>query len=403
MIRLKGLVFFAAAVLIALSGCAKPAPKCVSPEDNAEHHYLRGMELLDAGKASEAAAKLERAVYCEGRFAPAHAGLSIVEAMKATAAKPEGYMQVDVDRSMEHLRRAQRHSKTPEDEFAYYVAYMRVNTILKPQKWLKETEGAYKDAMKLKLDERRLLFYDVREAATYFMGAAYLDAREFASARDRFVDVLNARQDGKWHSRADRLWKKTDKIVRSLAGITVGYVGSEIAVKDSVARGDMAALLIDELKIERLFAGRIPVASEAQRRKAEFTPADIMGSQFKDEILTLMKWGVRGMEPVYDETTRAYLFRPSEPVTRKEFALVLEDVLVKLTGDQSLASAFFGHERSPYPDVPATSAWYNAIMSVTTRSIMETELSGEFRPNDAVDGAEAMLAIRVLRQRLNIH
>jgi hypothetical protein len=40
---------------------------------------------------------------------------------------------------------------------------------------------------------------------------------------------------------------------------------------------------------------------------------------------------------------------------------------------------------------------------MTTRNIMEGELSGEFRINEPVDGAEAILAIRVLQQRLNIH
>jgi hypothetical protein len=34
---------------------------------------------------------------------------------------------------------------------------------------------------------------------------------------------------------------------------------------------------------------------------------------------------------------------------------------------------------------------------------METELSGEFRPDDPVDGAEAILAIRLLRQKMNIY
>ncbi|MDD2321047.1 MAG: hypothetical protein PHO83_13465 [Geobacteraceae bacterium] len=35
--------------------------------------------------------------------------------------------------------------------------------------------------------------------------------------------------------------------------------------------------------------------------------------------------------------------------------------------------------------------------------MMEGELSGEFRPNDPVDGADAILAVRVLSQRINIH
>jgi hypothetical protein len=124
---------------------------------------------------------------------------------------------------------------------------------------------------------------------------------------------------------------------------------------------------------------------------------------FKEEVLTLMKWNVRGMEPKYDETSRAYLFKPGDPVTRGEMAFILEDVLIKLTADEKIATAYFGQSNSPFPDVKATSAFYNAVMNMTTRSIMESELSGEFRVNSPVDGAEALLAIRVLKQRINIY
>jgi len=82
---------------------------------------------------------------------------------------------------------------------------------------------------------------------------------------------------------------------------------------------------------------------------------------------------------------------------------VLEDILVKLTGDEKIATAYFGQERSPFPDVPATAPWYNAVMNMTTRGLMEPEISGEFRVKDLVDGAEAILAIRVLRQKMNIY
>lgn len=388
--------------LIVAAGCAKHVSKCVSPEDNPAHHYLQGMQLLEKGKIDDAQAKFDRAIYCEQDYGPAYGALALLSALKAKEAK-EAYRQVDVDKAYEDLKLAYKNAASKEDEFAADLASMRVYSALKPKKWLGYAEDYYKSAMKLKVDENKLIYYDGREAASYFMGMAYLDAREFQKARDRFGDVLAAKKEGKWNEPADRGWKKTDKIVRALAGITLGDVGKEIAVQDNVKRGDMVALLVDELKIDKLFAGRIPVKSQADKMKPDFVPADIMNNKFKVEITTMMKWNVRGLEPVYDETTKAYLFRPEEPVTRKEFALTLEDVLTKLTGDEKIASAFFGQEKSPFPDVPASSAWYNAVMNVTTRNLMESELSGEFRPDDKVDGAEAILAVRVLRQRLNIY
>jgi len=84
-------------------------------------------------------------------------------------------------------------------------------------------------------------------------------------------------------------------------------------------------------------------------------------------------------------------------------AFIMEDVLIKLSGDEKLASAYFGQEKSPFPDVRNTSPLYNAVMNMTTRGIMNGELSGEFRPNDPVDGADALLAVRVLKQRINTY
>lgn len=398
------LIFMSGILGLLISGCAKkPVTKCIAPEDNASHHYLRGMEALENGRVQEAIEKFERALYCDEKFSIAHSGLAIAKAVKATAQEDQKFRQIEYERVEEELKLAKKTATKPEEEFEYYLAIMRVNTALKTKDWLEKVEDAYKDAMKLKVDERKLIYYQGVEAGHYFMGEAYLSGLEFQKARDKFADVLNAKREGKWHTPADKAWKKVDKIVRAMAGITVGDVGKKIAIKDTITRGDLAALLIDELKIDKLFAGIIPVQSQIEKLQPEFTPADILNHHFKEEILTILKWKVRGLEPKYDEITKAYLFKPDEVVRRGEMAFILEDVLIKLTGDEKIATAYFGHEKSPFPDVRPTSPLYNAVMNMTTRGIMEPELSGEFRVNAPVDGAEALLAIRVLRQKINIY
>ncbi|MEW6068826.1 MAG: S-layer homology domain-containing protein [Nitrospirota bacterium] len=390
-------------ILISITACAKPAVKCTSPEDNPPHHYLRGMENIEQGKVDVAKEKFERSLYCDEKFSPAHSGLAIVYAEKAKAESDPKFRVIESERAKEYLKKADKFTKTDEDKFIYFLAVMRVNTILKEEDWLEDTKDAFDDCKDLKVDEKKLIYYQGVEAADYFMGLAYLEAKEFQKARDKFADVLNMKREGKWHEKADRAWKRVDKIVRAMAGITVGDVGKQIAIKDTVTRADLAALLIDELKLNKLFAGRIPSQSQEEKMQAEFTPADVLNHKFKEEVLTIMKWKVRGLEPRYDEITKAYLFKPAEPVLRKEMALILEDVLIKLTGDETISTAYFGHDRSPFPDVKPTAPWYNAVMNMTTRGIMEPELSGDFRAESPVDGAEAILAIRVLRQKLNIY
>jgi tetratricopeptide (TPR) repeat protein len=401
----KGLLFllFCLSALLVVSGCSKPVAKCTSPEDNPLHHYLRGMEALENGKIDVAQEKFDRAVYCDDKFSLAYGGMAIVSASKARAQADKGYGDVEVNRALEHLKKAGKLADTPEENFDFQVATIRVQTLLKGKGWLDNAADAFKDGSKLKVDERKLVYYQGTEAIIYYMGVAYLEALEFQKARDKFADVLNAKREGKWHEKADKGWKKVDKIVRAMAGITVGDVGKKIAIKESINRGDLAGLLIDEMKVDKLFAGRIPAASQVEKMQAEFIPADIMNDHFKEEILTIMKWKVRGLEPKYDETTKAYLFKPNDIVTRGEMAFILEDVLMKLTGDEKIATAFFGQDRSPFPDVRTTSPMYNAVMNMTSRGIMEGELSGEFRINAPVDGAEALLALRVLKQKMNIY
>jgi outer membrane protein assembly factor BamD (BamD/ComL family) len=398
------LLCFSALTVFALTGCAKKEiARCTSPEDNPPHHYLMGMNALEQGKVDVAKEKFERAIFCEKKFSPAYSGLAIVMSQKTIKQTDTGFASVEADRVFGNLKLAKEYIKSEECKFDYQAALIRVHTALKDKDWLEKAEDAFKDGGKLKVDEKKLIYYQGKEALTYFMGIAYLEALEFQKARDKFAEVLNSKREGKWHAKADKAWKKTDKIVRAMAGITVGDVGKKIAIKESVTRGDLAALLIDEMKLDKLFAGRIPAESKVAQLKPEFIPADTLTHQFKEEISTIMKWKVRGLEPKFDETTKAYLFKPSDVVKRGELAFTLEDVLLKLTGDEKIATAYFGHDKSPFPDVRPTSPFYNAVMNMTSRGIMEGELSGEFRVDEPVDGAEALLAMRVLQQRINIY
>jgi len=81
--------------------------------------------------------------------------------------------------------------------------------------------------------------------------------------------------------------------------------------------------------------------------------------------------------------------------------MMVEDILIKITGDESLATRFIG-TRSPFPDLRSDLPFYNAAMVCTTRNILETKdvATGEFDPMGAVSGAEALLSIRALKSQL---
>ena len=392
-----------ALLLVTVGGCTQKVARCTAPEDNPAHHYLRGMEALEAGRLDQATEKFDRAVYCEENFSAAYGGKAMVAGLRAKELNDPRYREVEAQQAREFLEKAGKLVESENDRFEFLVASLRVETALKDKNWLDSAEEAYGKALKLTVDEKRLDYYQGKEAVSYFMGVAYLEAYAFRKAEDTFRETLDGRKMGKWNEPADQAWKKTSKILRAMGGIAVGDVGKKIAVKDSVSRSDLTALLVDELKVEKLFAGRIPVKSHLDAMKAEFPPADVLTHPFRDEVLTILKWKVRGMEPKFDQTTKAYLFKPDDKVQRGEMAFILEDVLIKLTGNEKLATAYFGQDRSPFPDVKSTSPYYNAVLNMTSRGIMEGDLSGEFRVNQPVDGAEAILAIRMLQQKINIY
>ncbi len=391
------------AVSLLLPACSQTPVRCTSPVDNPAHHYLRGMVALEESDCQIADDTFARAAYCNKEYSPVYSGLALLGAETVREQGDDGHRAVAAQRIRENLKLGKRYANEPADEFHYYLARIRLGFMLKEAGWLRSAEEAFDGARELKLDGQQLLYYQDKEAADYFMGLAYLEARDLHRARERFASVLGSKQEGKWHEKAEREWMRTDKILRAMASFTVGEVGEKIALQDSVSRSDLAALLMGEMKLEKMLADRRPDTSRVAAMKAEFVPADILSHPFRNEILLAMKWKVRGFEPKYDETARLYLFYPAESVSRGEMALILDDVLMKLNRDGQSATAYSGPKSSPFSDVRPTSPYSSAVFNVTSSGIMEGDLSGEFRINDVVDGAEAILALRRLQEHMNRH
>jgi len=83
------------------------------------------------------------------------------------------------------------------------------------------------------------------------------------------------------------------------------------------------------------------------------------------------------------------------------YAMMIESILIMLTGDGALATRFIG-SRSPFYDLRADHPAFNAVMLATSRGIMEAgdAATGAFAPYQPVGGADALLAIRRIREEL---
>ena len=401
-LRVRNNCFVLLAILVGfvISGCASTSKVGVSVLDNAWQQYSQGMMMLEDDSPEAALNKFERALTLVDNFSPALVGKSLVFAMRAAKQDVGEHRQVDEKMAVQFLDRAEGSANSPKEKFIYHVGAIRVLAILQGKQWLKMIVYHHSKALAVEdLESLNLPYYQNRHAADYFMAAANYN-HDFRNAEPFLKKVVASRDSGKWSQKANLMYEKVLLISRASAHHTLSGVALKIAILDAVSRGDVAALLVSELKLDSLFAGRIPVRS--QKGVSAYVPADMLDHPLKDEVSTVLKWNLRGLAPIYDDTTRAHLFKPQLTVSRKELALMLEDVLIQITGQEKIATQSIG-QNSPFPDVTANVGWFNAVMTVTTRGLMKPQLSGEFMPDNPVSGADLLLAVVTLRNVLNVN
>ena len=384
-----------------LAACGPKGAEQTSPEDTPPNRYRAGMELVDEGKLTEAAGMFARAIELDPDYAPGYAGQALLAAMEVPTQPDAKHLKVQLSNFRDLLSKASSEASQPADKLIVATTGVRCETVAKDgkdNKWMKKVAKWYdKGAIIKNVDEGSLPYYENVEALQFFMGKAWFEAGEYTKSKEMLAMVVGSDM-GKWHTKANALYARVQKIEQAIANYTVSGVSKAIAAKEQVSRADVATLIVIELKLDSLFSGKL---SATEAPGADFIPADVIDHPFKREILNVMKWNVRGLEPIADATTRANLFKPNKPVDRKEMSLVLEDIIIKVSGDDSLATKWLGQDSSPYPDVKPSAAYYNSVVNVVTRNLMETDIAGRFRPNDDLDGAELLLSVVRLRNAVN--
>lgn len=94
-------------------------------------------------------------------------------------------------------------------------------------------------------------------------------------------------------------------------------------------------------------------------------------------------------------------FAPDKLVTRAEYALLLQNILMTVMQEPELATKYIGEE-SRFKDMNSSTASYNAAALCTDRGVMSAFVDGTFHPMDTVSGADALLIIRQLQNHLRM-
>lgn len=371
------LIFLTMAVL----ACGPELRKPVSAMDAPEHHSNAGLRLLEEDKYNEAEREFSLAIQIAPEFSQAHAGMGLVKAYTG-----------DHKGAAKSMEMAWKYANTKEEKVFVHIG--RIRLLYKGmigREWLNDARDEFDRA--LKIDPQS-------SGAFYYMGIAYISAQDFNQAGQMFRQVIDLKKE--YVKEADGAWNLTQKIQRAMPGT---IVGKKIALLQRITRADAAALFMEELKIDNFYKKRNiktfdtsfkdPEKAKSSSATAAM-PKDIADHPLKVDIEGIIGLGVRGLETYSDG-----LFHPGEFVNRATYAMMIEDILIKVTGDNSLATKFFG-QVSPFPDLRSDLPYFNAVMVVTSRGIMGVKdfTSAEFAPLGDVPGVDALLIIRKFQEEL---
>ena len=374
--------------LILMAACAGTGRKPAGVMDNPVHHYQVGMDFIEKGKLEHALREFELALQLDKNYGPALAGKGLVIVYQGS------------DDGLRLILKGERKARTSEEkvwaivaEIRAYIQMARQNMISENQLILKSKE-AFKRGKVIDSSSPELYFY---------MGEAYLQALDFQRAEQMYARVKNLKNG--FEQKADQRWELVQKANRAAPETRLG---KKIVLIDKISRADMAGLLIEELNVERFYtrtqkpeqAGFEPpegLKMDGEDLYKQIKVKDIDDHPLKNDILKVIDLGVKGLQPYPDHT-----FRPQAPMTKVEVALLYEDIIVRATGNENLASEYIGQE-SHIPDVPGSHYAFNAIMLCTTRGLLETDLrTGAFYPEKTISGVDALLSIKKLKEMLRL-
>lgn len=364
-----------------LSGCG---PKPIQKEsilDTPDNHYNQGLRELKADNLAKAMEEFDRATALDPNYPGGYVGMGLVEAEKKNFEEALEWVDKGIGK---------------DDQFIDgFIAKGRI--IAKQRKdddWLKDAVKQFEKALKIDPNS---------EKALYSLGLTYKEAYAFGEAVNTFSKVVELKGD--YAKEANAEWEVVQKIQRAAPGTKIG---AKIALIEEIDRADLAVLFVEELKLLEILEKKRPKVYDTRFRPPEDPTAmatmekkemeaatDIADHWAKNWIENVIKAGAMDVFP--DHT-----FRPDDKITRGNYAMFLQNILMVVTGDETIATQYIGTP-SRFPDVNASHYAYNAICLAVDRGFMKADpMDGAFGISKFVSGADALLVLRDFQNALRI-
>ncbi|RLB17409.1 MAG: hypothetical protein DRG63_03835 [Deltaproteobacteria bacterium] len=353
-------------VLLLLAGCAGVSKEIVF--DSPKHRVMSGFRLLELNRIEDARREFSKAVELDPSYSPAYRGLGLALGMKEC-----------FEAAFEAMEKAAVWAVTDEDKALADVGFLRLTTLQKGPQWMEEAERYFRKA----LEEQPNLSIHY-----YYMGVAYREAHRFLKASWAFKKAIVMR--GELSERAEKELVMIEKILEARPD---SALGKRLALKASITRAEAAALFVRELGIDKLYV-RAGLVDMALPTKGLVLPEDAARHVYKEEISQVLRLGIQGLTLLPEGS-----FDPDRPVTRSDFATMLADILRKVEKKPGLGTQL-KKRKSPFEDVSKNAPYFSDVMVCAVKEKIMGPQDGLFDPMELISGADALLAIRRLKDKL---
>ena len=355
-----------------ITGCGNNNPQTpTNIADNVNQHILIALKMAENNNIQDAKNSINRALKLDPKNSMAWSTKALIEKNPQLLQKSKNFENSDLDR------------------FFYYISAIRLSNREK------DIKSYYNLAYNINTSELIIPYYHDKSSLDFFTGKRFFELAKYKEAKKYFANVFNQKNGSKFAQKAHEWWKKTDRIVRALKLAKWSLNAKKIVAKDRVSRVDAAVVLVDDLHLEKLLKG----AFNPYINKPIKLPEDIKNHPNLYELKIIYRYNLRGLNSIIKNGK--IVFAPNDPITREEFAMVLEDIVSKYKHDPKYKTKYFG-SKSPFVDVKASSASFNAIMNAVSMGFMNANTYGEFHPKKPLSGVELIEAISKIKEELSL-
>ena len=350
--------------------CSKMVQK-ESVIDTPKDHYLSGILKLTGNDISSAESDFMRAIELDKKSPYGYTGMATLELSRSNYKK-----------GLKYVKKALKNDREFVD--AYAIKGRIIALRKRGRKWFEEAIKPLD--MALRLDP-------ANQQALFFTGECYLTTQKYDKAQQFFSKAM--KKQGYYTTKAEERYALVNKLIKVAPLSERAY---SIALDDKINRSDLCVLLSDIVPIKDLLRHHYPREIAAINNKNltvknqnNTVPPDVTGHSMKKWIQDIISLHLADLD-VYANG----FFYPDNLVTRDQFAVIIQDLMVMMTGDISLSTMYIGSE-SPYPDVHQGYYAFNAISLCVEKGIMDVDpKTGYFDVDGTITGIDAIGMIRNL-------